>query len=432
MHCLVKGTLSRQPWFVICVRRGAGGIARAAMLVHPKAASLLRLGGEKIRRCETRQRKLEYRHAHYDFRGTRNMSSTTCLDRDDGPRCKQCHHYAGGLVQGKKRVGMVISSHSLGPKFHFTDKKTSPPPPQVLEERRNIFHNLDIQGAARTSPNRGTPRRVRHRLHMSPSVYAVPGSDEFKKKENKISDIPSKEDAAHSCARYTNVSMVIGAEGNVTHTPLRPPSPPPAHMYDTAPQRPHVGTPTLPTKQAACLQADCHVVNCRRYFIGTPAPLPINLNIPPATNLTTPHMTVNMQMNPSLVAGDTLNLNIKDELCKAREEVECLKRQNQHLLENNERLNEVNRDLPKTSGLMYDFCVGKHEAEISVIRSQMKFNASNLDTALKKAESNKNNIRQKLDSVSRDLNAERRNHNTLKRTTQSRWTSQPAVKDLAH
>jgi hypothetical protein len=60
----------------------------------------------------------------------------------------------------------------------------------------------------------------------------------------------------------------------------------------------------------------------------------------------------------------------------------------------------------------------------------MKVNASNLDTALKKAESEKNNIRQKLDSVSRDLNAERRNHNTLKRTSQSRWTSQPAVKDL--
>jgi hypothetical protein len=31
MHCLVKGTLSRQPWFVFCVRwPGAGGIARAA------------------------------------------------------------------------------------------------------------------------------------------------------------------------------------------------------------------------------------------------------------------------------------------------------------------------------------------------------------------------------------------------------------------
>jgi hypothetical protein len=47
MHCLVKVTLIRQPWFVICVRRGAGGITRSALLVHPKAASLLRLGGEK-------------------------------------------------------------------------------------------------------------------------------------------------------------------------------------------------------------------------------------------------------------------------------------------------------------------------------------------------------------------------------------------------
>jgi hypothetical protein len=267
-------------------------------------------------------------------------------------------------------------------------------------------------------------------------VYTAPGSDEFKKKENKISDSPSKEDAAHSCAWHTNFSMVIGADGNVTHTPLRPPSPPPAHIYDTVPQRPHVVTPTLPTKHVACLQADCHVVDCRRRFIcppiETPAPLPINLNIPPKTNLTTPRMTDNVQMNQSLVAGATFNLNIKDELRKAREEVECLKRQNQHLLENNERLNEVNRDLPKTSGLVYDFCVGKHEAEIIVILSQMKVNASNLDTVLKNAESEKNNIRQKLDSMLRDLNAEWRNHNTLKKTTQSRWTSQPAVKDLAH
>jgi hypothetical protein len=61
----------------------------------------------------------------------------------------------------------------------------------------------------------------------------------------------------------------------------------------------------------------------------------------------------------------------------------------------------------------------------------MKDNESILDTALKKAESEKNNIRQNLDSVSRDLNVERRNHNTFKRTSQSRWTSQPAVKDLA-
>jgi hypothetical protein len=145
-----------------------------------------------------------------------------------------------------------------------------------------------------------------------------------------------------------------------------------------------------------------------------PAPLPINLNIPPATNLTTTHMTVNVQMNPSLVAGATFNLNIIDELRKAREEVvECLKRQKQHLLENNERLNEVNRDLPKTSGLMYDLFVGKHEAKITVMRSQMQVNASNLDTALKKAEIEKNNTKQKLDYVLRDLNAERRNHNTL-------------------
>jgi hypothetical protein len=111
-------------------------------------------------------------------------------------------------------------------------------------------------------------------------------------------------------------------------------------------------------------------------------------------------------MNQSLVAGATFNLNIRDELRKAREEVECLKRQNQHLLENKERLNKVNRDLPKTSGLMYDFCVGKHEVEITVMRSHMKVIASNLDTALKKAEIEKNNIRQKLDYVSRDLNAE--------------------------
>jgi hypothetical protein len=64
--------------------------------------------------------------------------------------------------------------------------------------------------------------------------------------------------------------------------------------------------------------------------------------------------------------------------------VECLKRQNQNLLENNERLSEVNRDLPKTSGLMYDFCVGKHEAEITVIRSQMKVNASQLGYSTEK------------------------------------------------
>jgi hypothetical protein len=233
---------------------------------------------------------------------------------------------------------------------------------------------------------------------------------------------------------YIYISMAIAAEDNVTHTPLRPPSPPPAHMYDTASQRPRVGIPTLPTKQVSCRQADCRVVDCRCHSgfmcppIGMPAPLSIYLNLPPATNLTTPHMTVNVQMNPSLVAGTTFNLNIRDDLRKAIEEVECLNRQNHHLLENNERLNEVNRYLPKTSGLMYDFCVGKNEAEITVLRSQMKVNASNLDTALKKAEIEKNNIRQKLDSVSRDLNAEQLNHNTPKKTTQSRWES---LKDLA-
>jgi hypothetical protein len=132
-------------------------------------------------------------------------------------------------------------------------------------------------------------------------------------------------------------------------------------VYDTAPlQRPRVGITTLPTKQVACLQADCRVVDCRRHSgfictpIETPSPLPINLNMPPATNLTTPHMTVNVQMNPSLVTGATFNINIRDKLRKAREEVECLKRQNHHLLENNERLNEVHRDLPKTLGFMYD------------------------------------------------------------------------------
>jgi hypothetical protein len=122
------------------------------------------------------------------------MASTTCLDRDTGTRYKQCHHYADGLMQGKKRVVMASSRDSLGPKLYCADKQTPPPPPQALEERRNIFHDLDIQGAARTIPNSGTPRRVRRRLHKSPSVYTVPGSDEFRKKENNISEIPSKED----------------------------------------------------------------------------------------------------------------------------------------------------------------------------------------------------------------------------------------------
>jgi hypothetical protein len=50
MYCLVKGTLSRYPWFAFYATRGYGGIVRSAMLVHPKSASLLRLGGEKRRR----------------------------------------------------------------------------------------------------------------------------------------------------------------------------------------------------------------------------------------------------------------------------------------------------------------------------------------------------------------------------------------------
>jgi hypothetical protein len=44
------------------------------------------------------------------------------------------------------------------------------------------------------------------------------------------------------------------------------------------------------------------------------------------------------------------------------------------------RLNEVNRDAPEATGIMYDFCVGKHEAELTALRSQMKVNASHLDT----------------------------------------------------
>jgi hypothetical protein len=233
MHCLVKGTLSRQPWFVFCVRRGAGGIVRAAMLVHPKSASLLRFGGEKRRRQPRRRRHSEstslciykvlkyrlslrflchaarnkntiensFQQAHYDLRSTRNMASTTCLDRNDGTHCKQCHHYADGLMQGSKIVVISSSRDSLGPKFYCADNQTPlPPPPQVSEERRKIFHDLDIQGAASTSPNSSTPRRVRRRRHTSPSVYAVPGSDEFKKKENKIREIPSKAYSSHSCA----------------------------------------------------------------------------------------------------------------------------------------------------------------------------------------------------------------------------------------
>jgi hypothetical protein len=59
--------------------------------------------------------------------------------------------------------------------------------------------------------------------------------------------------------------MAIAAEDNVTHTRLCPPSPPPAHMCDTAPQRPRDGIPTLPTKQVACLQADCRAVDSHRH-----------------------------------------------------------------------------------------------------------------------------------------------------------------------
>jgi hypothetical protein len=121
--------------------------------------------------------------------------------------------------------------------------------------------------------------------------------------------------------------MVIAAEYKITYTPLRPLSPPQAHMYDTAPQRPRVGIPTLPTEQVAFLQDDYRVVDCRRQSafirppIEAPALLPITLNIPPATNLTTPHMIVNVQMYPSLVAGATFNINIRNELRKPREEV---------------------------------------------------------------------------------------------------------------
>jgi hypothetical protein len=110
-------------------------------------------------------------------------------------------------------------------------------------------------------------------------------------------------------------------------------------MYYTSPQRPRVTIPTPLTKQVACLQDGYCIVDCRRHSasicppIETPSPLTLNLYIPPATNLTPPHMTVNVHMDPSLVAGAKLNLNVREELRKAREEVECLKRQNNHLLE---------------------------------------------------------------------------------------------------
>jgi hypothetical protein len=43
MHFLVKGTLRRHRWCAFCVWRGAGGGARAAIMVHPKEESLPRL-----------------------------------------------------------------------------------------------------------------------------------------------------------------------------------------------------------------------------------------------------------------------------------------------------------------------------------------------------------------------------------------------------
>jgi hypothetical protein len=95
-------------------------------------------------------------------------------------------------------------------------------------------------------------------------------------------------------------------------------------MYYTAPQQPRVSIPTLLTKQVAYLQDGCRVVDFRHHsasmcpLIETPAPLPINLNTPPATNLTPPHMTVNIHMDPYLVVGATFNLNVREDLHKAR------------------------------------------------------------------------------------------------------------------
>jgi hypothetical protein len=119
-------------------------------------------------------------------------------------------------------------------------------------------------------------------------------------------------------------------------------------------------------------------------------------------------------MDPSFVTGTTLNVNVRDDLRKAGEEMECLKRQNNHLLEDNKRLNEVNQDAPEATKRMYDFGIGKHVAELTVLRSHMKDNASHSDTELKKAEAEKTNIRQRLNDVARDLTTEKRNHNTLK------------------
>jgi hypothetical protein len=39
-YCLFKGTLRRKPWVAFCVQRSGGG-ERAAIMVHPKAASLM-------------------------------------------------------------------------------------------------------------------------------------------------------------------------------------------------------------------------------------------------------------------------------------------------------------------------------------------------------------------------------------------------------
>jgi hypothetical protein len=131
-------------------------------------------------------------------------------------------------------------------------------------------------------------------------------------------------------------------------------------------------------------------------------------------------MNINMHMDPYLVAGVTFNVNVREDLIKTLEEVECLKRQNKHFLEDIKRLNEVNRDAPEATKRIYDFVVGKHVGELTVLWSHMKVNESHLDTELKKAEVENNNIRQMLDYVSRDLNAEGRIHNTLK-NTHSRW-----------
>jgi hypothetical protein len=187
---------------------------------------------------------------------------------------------------------------------------------------------------------------------------------------------------------------------DTTYTPLHPTSPPPPHVYYTAaaPQRPRVAIPMLLTKQVACLQDGCQVVKCCRHCASIFHPIemsalfPINQNIPPMTNLTPPHINVNVRMDTSLLAGATFNVDVREELRKAREEVECLKRQNKHVLEDNKRLNEVNRDAPESTEGMYEFGVGKHVAELTMLRSQIKENASHLDTELKKSDIEKHNI----------------------------------------